>query len=289
VFKRVSLIALLVIGGAGILPIRAQAVEATKAEVPIPATRFYPISVGNRWEISFKRVTSLSMIPISGDPQNISPKMEGTQTVEIVREDSERSGENGKVYVQKTIEVSKPTDDSAEDDQPVGEPKSRLIGETYFRVNNRGIWLVADGEPNDNGDAIEKVTDRQLPLLWVPTDLKPDKSWYITCQVDTTITARITSRVGKPQTLRVNGETYQNCLPVVSIADRMSGRLDLGVGLAPIREGRVIDITWYAPGVGAVRSHQLANFDLEPPNANFSGVKARFEETQEILPGYKIN
>jgi len=239
---------------------------------------------------------------VDGKDRGFSLTTEGTQNTEIVRQDEERSGEHGKVFVQKTTETSHvigqsgegqgapPDNTSGPDDSSKGEkePKGpRLVGESYFRVNDRGIWLISDGEPNDQGDAIEKVTDRRLPLLWVPPDMAVDKSWTITCQIDPSITARITSRVGKAQRLKVGSETYDNCLPVVSVADRLRGRLDVGVGMAPIRDGRLVDVTWYAPKIGVVRSHQLANFELEPPNSSFSSASAHFEESEDLQSGYR--
>ena len=227
------------------------------------------------------------MVPVQGDPKAVSSDLTGTQTVEIVREDAERSGENGKVYVQKATEVAKP---AAGGEDSAGAPKGpRLVGELYFRINDRGIWLISDGEPDDKGESIEKVTDRRLPLLWMPPGLKSDKAWTITCQIDTTIKARLTCRAGEPRQLKINGATYENCLPVLSVADHLTGFLDLGFGLAPIREGRMVDLTWYAPGIGAVRSHQLANFVLEPPNRNFTEARSHYEETQEIEPGYRAS
>jgi hypothetical protein len=103
------------------------------------------------------------------------------------------------------------------------------------------------------------------------------------------ITARITTRVGKAQTLKVNGATYDNCLPVVSIAEKMNGRLDMGGALAPIREGRIVDVTYYAPQIGIVKGHQLANFTLEPPNPRYSAASAHFEESIDLQPSYKVS
>jgi hypothetical protein len=156
-------------------------------------------------------------------------------------------------------------------------------------VNNRGIWLITDGQPDDKGQNVAKVIDRRLPLLWAPSDLKPGKKWVITCQIDPEITARITAVTGDAKTLTVNGKSYDNCLPILSTADQMNGRLDMGIGLAPIRDGRIVDITWYAPGIGVVREHQLANFTLEPPNNTFTEARAHFEETQDLQSGYKAN
>ncbi|MBW3624856.1 MAG: hypothetical protein KY468_15755 [Armatimonadetes bacterium] len=257
------------------------------AEEKIPPTRYYPLTVGNRWSYNFRRKTNFTMNPQSGQGQNFDFTSTGTQNVEIVREDGERSGSEGKVYVQKATEVMETSSGEGDPGEtPSTEP--RLIGELYFRLNDRGIWVIADGEPGETGNQIARVNDRRLPLLWVPADLKPGKSWIITSQIDDTVTARITARAGKAQSLRVNGTTYQNVIPVVSLADRMSGRLDLGIAQAPISGGRIVDLTWYAPGVGVVRSHQLANFELEPPNAAYTSASAHFEETQELQPGPRV-
>jgi hypothetical protein len=288
--KRSALLAaLLLTGSLSLLPSLTRNRAAAADSPPIPATRYYPLSIGTKWDFNFKRITSFSLIPTEGDPNNFSLNTEGTQTVEVTREDGERSGDQGKVFVQRTTELGKATGGSVADSNPDNDQKApRLVGESYFRVNPRGIWLISDGEADDKGENVEKVTDRRLPLLWVPTDMKPDKSWTITCQIDPMITARITSRVGKAQTLKINGATYENCIPVVSIAEKMNGRLDLGGALAPIREGRIVDVTYYAPQIGIVKGHQLANFTLEPPSARFTGASAHFEESTEIQPGYRI-
>jgi hypothetical protein len=262
-----------------LLPDRGRSANAPA----IPATRYYPLAVGNRWDYNYKRITSLTMVPVSGTNKSVTTTTEGVQTAEIVREDPERSGENGKVLVQKTTETTLPAADAGN----AAPSPPRLVGESYFRVNDRGVWLISDGEPDDQGQSVQKITDRRLPLLWVPPDLKPGKSWVITCQIDPEITARITSVTGDAKTITVNGKSYENCLPIASVADHLEGRLDMGVGLAPIREGRLIDLTWYAPGIGVVRTHQCANFTLEPPNASFTEAQTHFEETQDLQPGYK--
>ena len=263
-------------------------VRPRAASAPVvPATRYYPIQIGNKWDFAFKRSSILSMARSTGESRDLTTASEGTQSVEIVREDAERSGENGKVYVQRSTENARTTVGSGGEKQEAGEAKQRLVSESYFRVNDRGIWLIADGEPDDKGEAVEKVTDRRKPLLWSPPDLKPDKSWVITCQIDSNVTARLSSVAGPAQKLKIGGETYENCIPVVSIADKLQGRLDLGVGMAPIKDGRIVDVTWYAPKIGVVKTHQSATFELVPPNAMFSTTVSHYEETQELQPGYK--
>jgi hypothetical protein len=269
-----------------LLPLQREKVFAAASSSSAPsvsATHYYPLTIGNKWDYGFKRVTSFSMVPVSGPNQDFTTTTEGTQSVEIVRESSERSSSQGKVFVQRATEVVKSA--GGGEGSPSTEP--RLVGELYFRVNDRGIWLVADGEPDDQGQSISKITDRSQPLLWAPSNMKPDKSWIINCQIDPEITARIVARVGKAKTLKINGTSYENCLPVVSIADNITGQLDIGVAKAPIRTGRLIDLTWYAPGIGVVRTHQVANFELDPPNEQYTSARAHFEETQDLQPGYK--
>ena len=266
------------------------AATGPSSAAPVPATRFYPLVIGNHWDYAFHRLTAFSLTTVDGKDRSFNLTTEGDQAIDITRQDGERSDSHGKVVVQKTMETAHTGNGpGASDQDTTAKPPAgpHLVGESYFRINDRGIWLIADGEPDDKGESIAKVTDRRLPLLWLPPDLAPDQTWTITCQIDTSITARLTARVGKAQRLKVGGATYDNCLPVVNVADQLRGRLDVGVGLAPIRDGRLIDITWYAPGIGVVRSHQLANFDLEPPNAGFSAASAHFEENQDLEPGFK--